>query len=444
MPSTKSITGTKATGTETTEFTSIVSKSSVIRRRIDVGRLQNILLIWLDSSIDDSCADCQNTIKQLRQVITNIYTYTDADQCTQFIQTVNDNKIYLIVSGALGQHVVPCVHAMSQVDSIFVFCSNKKLHEQWAGEWPKVKGVYTGIPPICDTIKQLVQECELNSIPLSFLQIPSVDTPNKNFNKVDPAFVCSQVLKEISLTSTFDEKSIKEFLNRCHDSLYDNERELRFIEKLKRHYRDQIPIWWYTNHCFLYPMLNQTLRIMDVEMIMPISFFIASKDILTSLRFAQQVARNPDLVGVLFIMTIDPSQPTAPFALISDVSYNHTENEILFSMHAVFRIHDIKTMAGSNHIYEVRITLINQSDKDLRGLYEWIREETFPDEKGWFRLGMVLTKIGQVEKAEKLFNILLNQPSTEQQKAAIYHELGRVKYCQELYQKNLEEVKKKL
>ncbi|CAF0955203.1 unnamed protein product [Adineta ricciae] len=489
MHNTKSIpTSSKTAATGTTEFTSLLSKSSTVAPRIDPRRLQNVILVWLDNSIDKNCADCQHTISQLRQVITNINTFTDADQCTQFIQNITENKIYLIVSGTIGQLIVPCVHAMSQVDSIFVFCSNRKLHEQWAGEWPKVKGVYTGIPPICDALKQLVQEREYNSIPLSFLAVNSADLIEKNFDNLDPTFVYSHVLKEISLAVEFNEKSIKDFLNRCYEALYDNERELRFIEKLRRHYRDQCPIWWYTNRCFLYPMLNQTLRVMDIEMIMPISFFIGdlhrdiqrlhlkqythdysnkpftiyrghgitksdfqqlnktknglisfnnflvtNKDILTSLRFAQQVARNPDLVGVLFIMTIDPAQSTLPFALISEVSHTHAENEILFSMHSIFRVHDIKPMTGNNHIYEIRVTLVSNNDKDLRALYDWIREETFPDEKGWNRLAMVFTKIGQYDKAEKLYEILLNQPMTEPQRATTFHELGRVKYSQGAY-----------
>ena len=50
------------------------------------------------------------------------------------------------------------------------------------------------------------------------------------------------------------------------------------------------------------------------------NFLSTSKARSVSLDFAHRALANPDLVGVLFIMTIDPSQSTTPFAAIKDVS----------------------------------------------------------------------------------------------------------------------------
>jgi hypothetical protein len=35
----------------------------------------------------------------------------------------------MIILVSLGQHIVPRIHHMSQVDSIFIFCRNKEQHE---------------------------------------------------------------------------------------------------------------------------------------------------------------------------------------------------------------------------------------------------------------------------------------------------------------------------
>ncbi|CAF3901226.1 unnamed protein product [Adineta steineri] len=72
-----------------------------------------------------------------------------------------------------------------------------------------------------------------------------------------------------------------------------------------------------------------------------------------SLNFAQLTATNPDLIGILFVMSIKPKDSTSLFASVTDVSYFHTEDEVLFSMHTVFRIGDIKSMDGNNHLYQV-------------------------------------------------------------------------------------------
>jgi hypothetical protein len=53
---------------------------------------------------------------------------------------------------------------MSQVDCIFRFCSDKKSHEQWVKEWPKIKSVFTEITPICEALKQAALQCEHDAI----------------------------------------------------------------------------------------------------------------------------------------------------------------------------------------------------------------------------------------------------------------------------------------
>ena len=165
------------------------------------------------------------------------------------------------------------------------------------------------------------------------------------------------------------------------------------------------------------------------------SFLSTSKDRDVSLRFARRAATNPDLVGVLFVMKVDPSKSTAPFASIIDVSYfKGEEDEILFSMHTIFRIRNIKSTDGNHRLFQVDLTLTDDNDNDLRVLTDRIREETFPDTEGWYRLGEMLRKMGQSEKSEQVYQTLLEQTTDESTKAAIYGQLGGAKYNQGDYQ----------
>ncbi|CAF4146744.1 unnamed protein product, partial [Adineta steineri] len=147
---------------------SAVSKGAEIRRRINFQRMQNVLLIWLDNNIDENNDDCQNTITQLRQAVNDTNTFTDVDQCLEFIQTITDKKVCMVISGSLGQHIVPRVYDMSQIDSIFIFCGNRKRHEQWTKDCPKIKGGFTDITSICEALKSAAYQCEQNAIPMSF------------------------------------------------------------------------------------------------------------------------------------------------------------------------------------------------------------------------------------------------------------------------------------
>ncbi|CAF4161682.1 unnamed protein product, partial [Adineta steineri] len=163
-----------------------------------------------------------------------------------------------------------------------------------------------------------------------------------------------------------------------------------------------------------------------------------------SLNFAQLTATNPDLIGILFVMSINPKDSTSPFASVTDVSYFHTEDEVLFSMHTVFRIGDIKSMDGNNDLYQVNLTLTNDDDQDLRTLNDQIKQETFPDEEEWHRLGLLLIKMDQFIKAQEVYEILLHQTTNESDKASIYYHLGWIKYFQEEYQEALSYYEKAL
>ena len=139
------------------------------------------------------------------------------------------------------------------------------------------------------------------------------------------------------------------------------------------------------------------------------NFLSTSKDRTVSLGFARDALWNPDLVGILFVMIIDPSVSTTPFASINGVSYfEDKEDEVLFSMHTVFRIRDIKSIGENRCLYQVDLTLTSDNDKDLRVLTDRIRKET-EESTGWDQLGKLLLKLGQAEKALQVYVILLEQ-----------------------------------
>ncbi|CAF1458527.1 unnamed protein product [Adineta steineri] len=196
----------KTNDTKNVHPTSGISTRATVNRQMIMQRIQNVLLIWLDNNINENNADCSNTIKQLKRVVNNINTFTDGEECVEFIQTINNNKVCMIVSGSFGKHIVPHVHDLSQVDTIFIFCNNQEWHKQWAKEWPKIKGVFTDITSICEALKQAAQQCEQNAISISFM------TSNKKLDQLDPTFMYTQILKEILLTIDFEDKHFKEFI----------------------------------------------------------------------------------------------------------------------------------------------------------------------------------------------------------------------------------------
>ncbi|CAF1681225.1 unnamed protein product [Adineta ricciae] len=163
-----------------------------------------------------------------------------------------------------------------------------------------------------------------------------------------------------------------------------------------------------------------------------------------SLVFTYSALGDPDKVGVLFVITIDPSIGTTPFASIGDLSYFEDEAEILFSMHSVFRVGKIRQVGDKNKLYhEVQLQLTADDDPQLRVLTDRIESEV-RGSTGWKRLGRLLLNLGQLDKAEELYTVLLGQASDESDRAHYYHQLGLLKSRQGDYKMAIEYYEKAL
>jgi tetratricopeptide (TPR) repeat protein len=472
--------------------TSMESSSVRPRRPPNARRVQNFHLVWLDGSIDEiNNDDCRNSITELRQIVNTVNTFTDVDECIDFITDMKDEMTLMIISEAFSSIIVPIVEAISQVSSIYIICENKAQHEKLVQQWSKLKGIYTDITSICEALKQAVQHCDQNSVSISFVK--STDgTSNQNLDQLDQSFMYTQILKEILLTIDFEQVHINEFLTYCREQFVGNTAELKNFDEFEKEYRHHRPIWWYTYKYFLYSMVNRALRKMEVDLIIRMGFFIrdlhnhiaelhteqyggqnhsdsfivyrgqglsqtdfnqlmetkgglmsfnnflsTSRNQQVSLAFAESNQYNPDLVGVLFKIRIDPSISTSPFGNVRNVSYYEEEEEILFSMHSVFRIGQVKEIDNNDRLWQVDLALTSENDPQLHALTKCMQEET-KGTTGWLRLGKLMIKLGHFDKAEELYEILLQQTTNEGIKAHLFHHLELIRNSQGKYAEAIE------
>jgi tetratricopeptide (TPR) repeat protein len=168
-----------------------------------------------------------------------------------------------------------------------------------------------------------------------------------------------------------------------------------------------------------------------------------SKERNVSLAFAEGALGKANMVGILFQMTIDPSVSSTPFASIQDFNYFQVEEEILFSMHTVFRIGRINRIDNNSSLYQVDLELTADDDQELRILTDRIRKEVMGT-TGWQRLGQLLIKLNYFDKAEELYIALLEQTSDKDDIAFYYHQLGYIKHDQGDYQRAIKYYKKGL
>ena len=89
------------------------------------SRSQSYLLIWTDSSFDEKKQDCQNTLRNLRSVVNEVHQLITPAQCVSVLNEMNKRRAFVVASGALGREIVPEIHDIQRVDTIYIFCANK-------------------------------------------------------------------------------------------------------------------------------------------------------------------------------------------------------------------------------------------------------------------------------------------------------------------------------
>lgn len=446
--------------------------------------VENLFLIWLVSHGDESKKDFHDSISQLRWIVNTIEIFNDIDQCIDFLTENKFEKSFMIIPANLSRHIVPLIHCTPQLDSIYVFAEENSICKEWFNEWSKVKGVFTEIAHICQSLEQAVRQCDRNSISLSIL--PPTSAVYENSYELDQSFMYTQLLKEVLLEFEFSDRSINVLATHCRDLYRDNKLQLRRIDEFEREYCLKPPILWYTYASFIYTVLNRSLRTQEIDTLIPMGVFIrdlhrnieelhsqqsngtqlqpftvyrgqgvsnidfemikknqggllsfnnflsTSIDRDVSFAFADSNRSNPDLTGVLFQMAIDPTISSIPFAALNAVSHFTTENEILFSTHTVFRIDEIKNMDESNRLWQVELTITRDHDEQLGALTARMREDISSESRP-HQLAQLLIKLGEFDKAKQLYEALLHLAPDEIQKAVLYYHIGLINHLQGNY-----------
>jgi tetratricopeptide (TPR) repeat protein len=430
--------------------------------------VEDFIVVWLDANIGPN-DDTRNTIKQLRRVANDIETFTSRVACIQFISQIKEEKVFLIVSGSLGQETVPCITKFHQIEAIYVFCANQEKHIQWAKNYRKVHGVFVEIELLCEHIRRRTRQLIHNYIGFFILGNSSTNTQEANF-------MYAQLFQDIILGMQPNRNGLADMIEFCRFQYADNPYQLEWISLFEKEYVSYSPAWWYSQEIFLYKMLNKALRIQEIDTLYALRFFIqhlhnqlsqlskqsfigntinlyrgqtmykdefeklktnpgglfscsnflsTSEDIETAMYFALKSLDDVNKVPVLMTIVVDPSvTKNVPFANIQRFSdYSKMEKEWLFSMGSIFRIGEIRTL--SNGIWSVHLTLTNDYDQQLNNLKTYLKNE-MEGSNSLVKFGIVLLEKGQHKTAERFYRRALTMVNHWQDLARIHNDLGLV------------------
>ncbi|CAF1200122.1 unnamed protein product [Adineta steineri] len=434
--------------------------------------LEIFSLIWLDANVN--VKDTRDTEVKLRSVINRIKKFQDVKRCQQYIeQTSQKDRLILIVSGRLGREIVPYIHQLRQVISIYIYCVNKKSNEQWTHKFAKIKSVVVDLDELVSQITTDHKIQKKVEEPLSINIFTTGINAGKSTTGVNGQFVFFQILVDCLLRLKSTEIDKNELINCCQNEYKGNHTELNNLRKFERDYSPDKVLLWYTKETFFYKTLNAALRTQNIHMIFLFRAYIydiycqlqkyqskkfvrvyrcqlMSNDELNSLKqnvgqfisvnsflsttderrtalfFLGDITTKIDSERVLFEIDADPQiVTTKPFANISKHSYFPVESEVLFMIGSIFRLNNIDRI--DDQIWIIKMTLCNDDEHDLKQVLMYMKEQIESGEMNLRILGKLLGTMGKLDLAEKYFNRLLQElPSDDPLLSSLYKDLGEL------------------
>ncbi|CAF1429283.1 unnamed protein product [Adineta steineri] len=438
----------------------------------DNKSLEIFSLIWLDADVN--VKDTRDTEVKLRSIINHIKKFQDVKQCQHYIeQTSHEDRLVIIVSGRLGREIVPYIHQLRQVISIYVYCMNKTSNEQWAFKFSKIKSVVVDLDELVSQITTHHKIQRKVEEPLLIFTFTTNVDAGKSILRVNGQFVFSQILIDCLLRLKSTEIDKDELINLCENVYKGNNTELNNLHEFQQDYSPDKVLWWYTKETFFYKTLNAALRTQTIHMIFlfrsfiydiyrqlqksqskhPLqvyrsqlmsideldglknnigqfisinSMFSTSKQRTTALFYLGDITTQIDSERVLFEIDADPSiVTTKPFADISKHSYFPDESEVLFMVGSIFRLNNINR--SNDQIWIIKMTLCNDDEHDLKQVLMYMKQQIEHEETNLHTLGKLLRKMGRFDLAEKYFNRLLQElSSNDLLLSSLYEDLGEL------------------
>ncbi|CAF2626878.1 unnamed protein product [Rotaria sp. Silwood2] len=453
--------------------------------------LETFHLVWLDPAADDTVEDKEGQ-QLLRTSINHLRKFKDAEKCEHYIQNVSkSDRIIFIVTGRLGQEIMPRIHQLRQISSIYIYCMEKSYHEEWSKEFTKVRGVIVELEDLVAKIR-LDQTTRIrNKVdePLSIsIFDPNIDSGQWTIGS-NTQFIYSQLLIDFFLRMKSTTKDKTDLISLCQKEYLNNKPELAVVYEFQRDYQPERALWWFTRDSFLSRLLNKALRVQNTNLLLLFRFFIhdierqlrsyqctsvmyvyrsqlmsdeelqifkdsigkfiAMNSFLSTIlnrdqaiNFVKTLLPVNELQHTLFEIEADPQLATSkPFANITAYGYNAYE-EVLFMAGSIFRLIDV--CCDGDQIWIIRMKLCNEDDQNLKTTFDYIKKNQ-NEETNLFSFINILQRLEKFDEAENYCLRLSDEiPRNEYDLAVCYDILGSLAHKKNDLEKSITWYKKSI
>ncbi|CAF1552033.1 unnamed protein product, partial [Adineta steineri] len=431
---------------------------------------------------DNKIEDMKN---QLNQMNNHVIFYTELESCISLIQSIQKEKIFLIIFDSYVCESVSHIDIFQQVHSIFIFYTKPEDFKYLFHEQLNIIGVYHRL----DFFYSALQE-QINLIAEQFFQWTFYDQTNflkRDLSKQSSNFLWMQLFHDAISYFPHDEQAKEDMMNIFR--LYTD-------EKL---YQSNDAIQWYLHNSFLQKLITKSLQRKDIDQLYQLRYFLV--DLIKNLtrehqqliqfhtenvvihqqiklskhelnHFKQKQGQMISLKGFLLVkQDIVLPQRSDLIDVHLEIKCNLKEyqnkNEVLFDLNATFQVENIEEndqtifiqLAAVNYgrmikekyltdthrqIENLSIPIIfsklmcdmnewNQSRKYLQYLLIHSNEQDLP----WIEyfIGETFYEIGQLNEARLCYDRAIKSNKINlQDSAVVLSAIGKVLYSQGKYE----------
>lgn len=103
------------------------------------ANLETFSLVWFDKHANNNQDDI-NIEQELRNIINHLKTFDSEQTFREYIeQRSEQERLILIINNSSGYKLIPHIHQLRQVYTIYIHCENTLLDEEWIRKFSKVK-----------------------------------------------------------------------------------------------------------------------------------------------------------------------------------------------------------------------------------------------------------------------------------------------------------------
>ncbi|CAF0991751.1 unnamed protein product [Adineta steineri] len=422
------------------------------------NHLETFTLIWLETNIN--CDQKHEDIEEmLRSTINHIKKFDDLDKCKKYIEEASkDDKLVLLISGQLGQQLVPLIHQLQHISAIYIYSEDKENDKIWARNFPKLKTIKSDLEML---VSRIIEDHKhrSNTEELVWINMHTTTSDAEGVSTVvNSPFVFSQLLIDCLLRLTSNEMDKNELIRCCKKEYEGNHVELANLNEFQNEYSPEKALWWYTRESFFYKTLNAALCTQNIHMMFLYRSFLTdtyhqlqqcqskcsvrvyrrqqmSIDALYDLQnyrgqlvsvksFLSTTRRKPitdfykdvdttqqnSFEQVLFEIDADPKVVTTkPFADISKYSDFFLELEVLFMPNSIFRLNTIDY--DDNQGWIIGMSLCNDDEYSLKEILGHMKKQNGIGEINLYTFSKMLWKMGKFDQAKMYYIRCVNELS---------------------------------